>query len=172
MMIMIDPLSELCGLCVELLSTTMEPARPQRVLLVWMGEQRATCHICLLPNFTPQPASREARHISEHKRSVSVTLEIRSPWSARTTHQDWRRLRSRWSRGIFYRVLKDIVTVTYLQFQFINKICVLLFYLSKTVGPPQKIRKIYAISDFAFFFETPCRDFQQLVRVFFATGCL
>ena len=73
-----------------------------------------------------------------------------------------RRLRSRWSRGIFYRVLKDIVTVTYLQFQFINKICVLLFYLSKTVGPPQKIRKIYAISDFAFFFETPCRDFQHL----------
>ena len=88
-MIMIDPLSELCGLCVELLSTILEPARPQGALLatlVWMGEQRASCHICLLPNFTPQPASREARHISEHKRSVSVTLEIkgRSPWSART----------------------------------------------------------------------------------------
>ena len=119
---MIDPLSELCGLCVELLSTILEPARPQGALLatlVWMGEQRASCHICLLPNFTPQPASREARHISEHKRSVSVTLEIRSPWSARTTHQDWRRLRSTWSRGIFYRVLKDIVTVIYLQF--INK---------------------------------------------------
>ena len=51
--------------------------------------------------------------------------------------------------------------MTYLQFQFINKICVLLFYLSKTVGPPQKIRKIYAISDFAFFFETPCTGVQH-----------
>ena len=121
------------------------------------GEHQATCvhPPAPLPRLTPQPTSREARHISEHKRSVSVTLEIRSPWSARTTHQDWRRLRSTWSRGIFYRVLKDIVTVTYLQFQFINKICVLLFYLSKTVGPPQKIRKIYAISDFAFFLKHP-----------------
>ena len=52
--------------------------------------------------------------------------------------------------------------MTYLQFQFINKICVLLFYLSKTVGPPQKIRKIYAISDFAFFFETPVGIFNNL----------
>ena len=85
------------------------------------GEHQATCvhPPTPLPRLTPQPTSREARHISEHKRSVSVILEIRSPWSARTTHQDWRRLRSIWSRGIFYRVLKDIVTVIYLQF--INK---------------------------------------------------
>ena len=78
MMIMIDPLSELCGLCVELLSTTLEPARPQRVLLVWMGEQRATRHMCPLPNFTPQPTSRGTRHISEHKRYVSDTHWIKS----------------------------------------------------------------------------------------------
>ena len=83
---------------------------------MYEGEHQATCvhPPAPLPRLTPQPTSREAGHISEHKRSVSVILEIRSPWSARTTHQDWRRLRSTWSRGIFYRVLKDIVIVTLL----------------------------------------------------------
>ena len=39
------------------------------------GEHQATCFHppAPLPRLTPQPTSREARHISEHKRSVSVT---------------------------------------------------------------------------------------------------
>ena len=149
MMRMIDPLSELCGPCVELLGTSWsqqghkEPSQDGRWAKGYMP------HVS-----TPQLHSPASLQKSKTYSLVWHSLEF-FVWKE-STYQAWRRLRSRWSSTIIHRVLK-LQNIVNSELLVSIKLCKLTVCLSifLNCGTPLKIAKFISY----IFFETPCTVF-------------
>ena len=160
MMRMIDPLSELCGPCVELLGTSWsrsqqghkEPNVWKPHFATWGGwEVSKGLHAtCVYP-----PTSLPCQPPEEQDIFFSLTLIGVFVWKE-STYQAWRRLRSRWSSTIIHRVLK-LQNIVNSELLLSIKLCKLTVCLSifLNCGTPLKIAKFISY----IFFEKPCTVF-------------
>ena len=152
-----DPLSELCGPCVELLDTSWARRSPMY--------RNPICHIGVdgrwargyMPHVsTPQLHSPASLQKSKTYSLVWHSLEF-FVWKE-STYQAWRRLRSRWSSTIIHRVLK-LQNIVNSELLASIKLCKLTVCLSifLNCGTPLKIAKFISY----IFFEKPCTVFNN-----------
>ena len=153
MMRMIDPLSELCGPCVELLGTSWSQ-QGHKEPNVWKLVDGRWAKGYMPHVSTPQLHSPASLQKSKTYSLVWHSLEF-FVWKE-STYQAWRRLRSRWSSTIFHRVLK-LQNIVNSELLASIKLCKLTVCLSifLNCGTPLKIAKFISY----IFFEKPCTVF-------------